>query len=210
MCSAPLRGSVLVFAFLCGWSGARAQLPAPPVPAENPITPDRAVLGKILFWDEQLSSDNTMACGTCHITGAAGTDPILAPHPGPDGMAGTPDDMRTSFGVIRADASDDYLPDGVFGLTRQMTGRSAPPAILAMYAPETFWDGRAGGEFFESLWPAVAAYAGAGKVYRDTHRRIAREFVKGEPHRSDVRFLGHAQPIERGHKAASGKFDAIR
>ncbi len=27
----------------------------------------KRVLGKILFWDEQLSSDDTVACGTCHI-----------------------------------------------------------------------------------------------------------------------------------------------
>ncbi len=124
-------------------------LPPVPVPPENPMSEAKRVLGKILFWDEQLSSDNTMACGTCHITGAAGADPVLGPNPGPDGLSGTPDDMRTSFGVIRSDAADDYKPDAVFGLRRQTTGRSAPAAIMAMYAPETFWDGRAGQEFVD-------------------------------------------------------------
>src|SRR5262245_22932612 len=32
-------------------------------PKENPFSTERAMLGKILFWDEQLSSDDTMACG---------------------------------------------------------------------------------------------------------------------------------------------------
>jgi hypothetical protein len=34
-----------------------------PEPDENPITEQKRVLGKILFWDEQLSSDNTVAGG---------------------------------------------------------------------------------------------------------------------------------------------------
>ncbi len=135
-------------------------LPPVPVPPENPVTEAKRVLGKILFWDEQLSSDNTMACGTCHITGAGGTDPVLGLHPGPDAQFGTPDDMRTSPGVIRSDASDDYTPDALFGLRRQTTDRSAPPAIMAMYAPETFWDGRAGGEFVDPDTGAVLIATG--------------------------------------------------
>ena len=44
----------------------KAQLGGPPVPIENPITEEKRILGKLIFWEEQLSSDNTMACGTCH------------------------------------------------------------------------------------------------------------------------------------------------
>ena len=40
-----------------------------PVPAENPVTEAKRVLGKILYCDEQLSSDDTVACGTCHGQG---------------------------------------------------------------------------------------------------------------------------------------------
>ena len=47
-------------------------LPPVPAPAQNPITAEKAVLGKILFWDEQLSSDDTVACGTCHRPATAG------------------------------------------------------------------------------------------------------------------------------------------
>ena len=32
-----------------------------PIPSGNPITEEKRVLGKILFWDEQLSSDDTVA-----------------------------------------------------------------------------------------------------------------------------------------------------
>ncbi|PCI76408.1 MAG: hypothetical protein COB20_10545 [SAR86 cluster bacterium] len=43
-----------------------------PAPDENPITESKRVLGKILFWDEQLSSDDTVAYGTCHKPAAGG------------------------------------------------------------------------------------------------------------------------------------------
>jgi len=39
---------------------------APPVPAENPMTVEKWVLGKKLYYDEILSSDGTVACATCH------------------------------------------------------------------------------------------------------------------------------------------------
>ena len=59
------RGFLLVLALVAGRPLA-AGLPPVPVPAENPITEPKRVLGKILFWDEQLSSDGSVACGTCH------------------------------------------------------------------------------------------------------------------------------------------------
>ena len=51
------------------------------VPAENPLTPEKVVLGKILFWDEQLSSDDSTACGTCHQPAFGGSDPRAARSP---------------------------------------------------------------------------------------------------------------------------------
>ena len=41
-------------------------LPPPPVPPGNPVTAAKANLGKVLFWDEQVSSTRTVACGSCH------------------------------------------------------------------------------------------------------------------------------------------------
>jgi len=122
-------------------------LPAPPVPPENPITEAKRLLGKVLFWDEQLSSDGTVACGTCHRALAGGSDARVAIHPGPDNLAPSPDDIAGSPGVVRADASGTPIPDPVFGSSVQVTGRSANTAILAAYAPNLFWDGRATSRF---------------------------------------------------------------
>ncbi len=63
-----------------------------PVPPENPITEAKRVLGKILFFDEQLSSDDSVACGTCHVMSVGGADPRRAPAAGADGLLGTADE----------------------------------------------------------------------------------------------------------------------
>ncbi|MGB1039818.1 MAG: cytochrome c peroxidase [Flavobacteriales bacterium] len=42
-------------------------LPAPTIPADNPMTVEGVALGKKLFFDPQLSADNTLACAGCHF-----------------------------------------------------------------------------------------------------------------------------------------------
>jgi cytochrome c peroxidase len=37
-----------------------------PVPADNPLTPEKIELGKQLYFDPRLSRDNTVSCATCH------------------------------------------------------------------------------------------------------------------------------------------------
>src|SRR6266513_4659432 len=44
-----------------------AALPATPkAPADNPTTPDKIALGRLLFWDPILSGRQDVACATCH------------------------------------------------------------------------------------------------------------------------------------------------
>ena len=48
----------------------RSLVPLPkvvPAPKDNPTTPEKAALGKQLFFDPRLSGDNTMSCATCHL-----------------------------------------------------------------------------------------------------------------------------------------------
>lgn len=136
-------------------------LPPAPFPPENPLTESKRVLGKILFWDEQLSSDNTMACGTCHMPVRGGTDPRVGLNPGPDALFGTADDKRGSPGMIRQDSALDYEAADFFGLAPQVGTRNANSAIMAMYAPSLFWDGRASNQFVDPQTGAVVIAAGA-------------------------------------------------
>ncbi len=133
---------------------------APLGPPENPVTPSKVVLGKMLFWEEQLSSDDTVACGTCHRPEVGGVDPRVAIHPGADSLFGTPDDVRGSPGVIHSDASNAFEPSALFGLNRQVTGRRAPTFIGVGAAPELFWDGRASSTFLDPETGAVSIASG--------------------------------------------------
>jgi len=136
-------------------------LPPPLAPTQNPVTPEKAILGKILFWEEQLSSDDTMACGTCHGVPAGFSDSRMRTHPGNDGVLGTPDDLITSPGVVRAANDGTYAPDATFGLNVQLTGRRTPDIFAALYAPETFWDGRGTSSFTDPETGILLIAAGA-------------------------------------------------
>lgn len=132
-------------------------LPAPPTPLGNPTTPDKVLLGKALFWEEQMSSSLTVACGTCHQPTAGGSDfrtsqdPVGSTHPGFDGLFGTPDDVRGSKGRIRTNSNDQYIASPEFGVDVQVTGRKTPTMINAAFSPRQFWDGRAGPAFQDPI-----------------------------------------------------------
>ncbi|MFY7997312.1 MAG: cytochrome-c peroxidase [Candidatus Kapaibacteriota bacterium] len=46
-------------------------------PANNPITDAGATLGRVLFYDTQLSKNNTMSCGSCHKQALSFTDDAI-------------------------------------------------------------------------------------------------------------------------------------
>ena len=49
-------------------------VPAPRVPADSPMTPERVELGRHLFYDTRLSGNGTQACANCHRQELAFTD----------------------------------------------------------------------------------------------------------------------------------------
>jgi cytochrome c peroxidase len=133
----------------------------PPVfaPPGNPITLPKALLGKALFWDEQLSATQTVACGTCHIPSAGGSDPRATQadsiHPGFDQIFGTADDARGSRGVPNSVSSGAWISEPLFGLAEQVTPRRAPSVINLSHNPLLFWDGRAGPSFVDPIGGTV-------------------------------------------------------
>src|SRR4051794_34942612 len=38
-----------------------------PIPADNPMTPEKIALGRQLFFDERLSADGSKSCYSCHL-----------------------------------------------------------------------------------------------------------------------------------------------
>lgn len=55
--------------------GAFATLPdVPPIPEDNPMTPEKIELGKMLFFEPRLSASGIISCHTCHNLSLGGTD----------------------------------------------------------------------------------------------------------------------------------------
>jgi cytochrome c peroxidase len=138
--------------------------PAAVYPDENPHSAEKALLGKILFWDEQLSSQDSHACGTCHRPSAGGSDPrsalAAAVGAGPNGSLGDADDVHGSPGVARCDATGAPKADPVYGLNVQVTPRKAGSALDAWIFDELFWDGRAETSFVDPVTGEVAIVSG--------------------------------------------------
>ena len=53
--------------------------PAPRVPADNPMSNAKVLLGRHLFYDLRLSADQSISCATCHIQASAFSDPRAHP-----------------------------------------------------------------------------------------------------------------------------------
>jgi cytochrome c peroxidase len=142
-----------VISFAQGGPPPFVPLGQPPIPVENPQSASKIMLGMALFWDEQLSKTGTVACGTCHMPRAGGSDARTQQanagsiHPGPDQVFNTPDDITGSLGVTRHDANGIYQFDQQFGMSPQVGSRQSQSAVNSAYPPLMFWDGRAGGAF---------------------------------------------------------------
>jgi len=147
-------------------SGLEPSDPYPSVkfPLDNTYTFTKAAVGKILFWEEQLSSKNNMACGTCHQPGAGGSDrrasDVLSLGAGPDGTFGDADDVHGGRGVARCASSGAAKNDPIYGSKPQVTTRKPGSYLDAMFFTDLFWDGRASSEFADPLTKMVVMAEG--------------------------------------------------
>jgi cytochrome c peroxidase len=74
-------------------------------PANNPITDNGATLGRVLFYDKNISVNNTIACASCHKQAFAFADPLVKSNGFNGGLTG-----RNSMAL--SDAK--YYPNGRF------------------------------------------------------------------------------------------------
>jgi cytochrome c peroxidase len=148
-------------------NGPVQPLNPPPMPLGNQITAAKALLGKTLFWDEQLSSTRTVACGTCHFAANGGSDSraivgsARSRNPGADGIFNTPDDVFASPGVISNNSDGTFSLSAAYGFHEQVTGRKSKSYIDAGYSNSLFWDGRATSVFTDPIGGAIVLQNGA-------------------------------------------------
>jgi cytochrome c peroxidase len=93
-------------------SAHRSQPEGPPVPLglapiawplENPYSPDKAELGRLLYFDARLSADNTVACASCHSPRAAFTDgqPVATGVRGQKGGRSAPTVINSAYNRLQ-------------------------------------------------------------------------------------------------------------
>lgn len=133
-----------------------------PAPADNPTTPERVTLGRLLFWDPILSGPKDVACATCHHP-ALGYGDGLDLSIGTNGMglgsertfvSGQPAKLvkRNSQTVLNA------AFNGIGG-TGKVTPASAP----------MFWDLRVRSLEAQALEPIKALDEMRGTTYDEAH-----------------------------------------
>ena len=130
---------------------ALAPLPPPPSPPENPTTPEKAELGKMLFFDRRLSGDGTMSCATCHDPGTGFADalPISLSYP-------TTRNWRNSPGIVNV----------AYRKTLFQDGRSSSLEEQALFPMMSPFEMNRNLDYVEEVLKTVPAYVEAfGKVF---------------------------------------------
>jgi cytochrome c peroxidase len=113
------------------WPAER--LGPPPDPADNPTTPEKIELGRLLFYDPIVSSDRKVACATCHSE-----------------FWGMSDALPRSVGV----EGGPFAGPGREGPL--LTRRNSQTLWNVAYRPLLFWDGRATSLEEQALLPFEA------------------------------------------------------
>lgn len=85
-----------------------AGLPPMTIPADNPMTVEGVALGRKLFYDNLLSANNTMNCGSCHQLRNYFVDSNLTVSTGIDGIAGS----RNAMPLFNIGYSKTFFWDG--------------------------------------------------------------------------------------------------
>lgn len=162
-----------------------------PAPPDNPTTPDRVALGRLLFWDPVLSGPRDVACATCH-------------HP----ALGYADGLDLSIGINGAGLGTNraFVP----GRPARLVKRNSQTVVNAAFngltvsgdpSPQTapmFWDLRARSLEAQALEPLKALEEMRGSAYDEAHaipRVVGRLNAIAEYRRLFGRAFGGSQPV---------------
>jgi cytochrome c peroxidase len=170
-----------------------APLPAvPAAPADNPTTPEKVTLGRLLFWDPILSASNDIACATCH-------------HP----SFGYADGLDVAIGVdgIGLGAARHFPPDQ----PARFVKRNSPTILNAAFngidvtgshaaaSAPMFWDMRVRSLEAQALEPIKALEEMRGERGSAEHavdQAVARVAAVPEYRRLFTRAFGSKAPID--------------
>ncbi len=150
------------------------------VPEDNPITPAKIELGKLLYFDERLSADGTVSCATCHdpVKGFTDQAPVSTGIRGQKGGRSAPTVINTAFNYFQFwDGRSPSLED-------QATGPVGNPIEMG----STMMDAVA----------AIAAVPGYAKYFKAAY---------GDPQVSEDRIAKAIATFERTVLSGNSKWD---
>jgi len=84
LAAAVVFGAMLTLATPRPPAAPLTTLPAAPIPAHNPMSPQKLQLGRLLFFDARLSGDGSTSCASCHVAQMGWThgDALARGYPG--------------------------------------------------------------------------------------------------------------------------------
>lgn len=143
----------------------------PPIPADNPMTPEKIALGKQLFFDPRLSSDGTVSCNTCHnlMLGATDNRPTSVGVHGRVGGRKSP--TLWNIGYMTSQFWDGRVPT----LEEQAAGPFFNPGVMDMVDEERLADRIASIPGYRSQFDAVfgeVSYANIAKALSAYQRTL--------------------------------------
>ena len=135
---------------------------------ENPITEEKVILGKQLYFDVRLSKDNTQSCNTCHNLNTFGVD-NLPTSPGNDGKNGT----RNSPTVLNAALHASQFWDGRNkDVEEQAGGPILNPVEMAMPSEEFVIERISGIEEYKELFAKAFPQEEQPITYKNLQKAI--------------------------------------
>lgn len=95
--------SLMTLASMSAWAEFKALPPVPPSPVDNPQTPAKVELGKMLYFDPRLSIDGTVSCNSCHNVMSHGGDgrPVGVGVQGQRGGRGSPTVWNSAYHTVQ-------------------------------------------------------------------------------------------------------------
>jgi cytochrome c peroxidase len=95
-------------------------------PGDNPYSPLKAELGRLLFFDTRLSADGTVSCATCHNPKLAFTDglPVSAGIQGKKGNRSSPTVLNRAYSLAQ------FWDGRAYSLESQVLGPMANPVEM--------------------------------------------------------------------------------
>ncbi|MCF6342703.1 MAG: c-type cytochrome [Bacteroidales bacterium] len=172
-------------------------LPAEALNSENPVTDAKVKLGKILYYDNRLSKDQTQSCNTCHDLSTFGVD-NLPTSPGDNGIPGT----RNSPTVLNAALKTAQFWDGRNkDVEEQAGGPILNPVEMAIPSEQFLIDRLKNTDLYPPLF--AAAYPGEENplTYKNIRFAIAAfERTLLTPSRFDTYLAGDHEALKEQEK----------